>query len=40
MSQNSDTVYMWEDKGPSFTKMTKKQFLEAGEAELSDEKFY
>ena len=40
INQNSDCVYMWEDKGPSFTKLTKKQYLEAGESELSDPKFY
>ena len=37
---NTETVYMVEDKGPSFTKMSKDQYLEAGENELSNEKFY
>ena len=31
---------MVEDKRPSFTKMSKDQYLEAGENELSNEKFY
>ena len=30
-----ETVYMWEDKGPSFTKMTREQYLDAGKAELN-----
>ena len=29
------TGYMWEDKGPSFTKMTKEQYVAAGERELN-----
>ena len=31
---------MWEDKGPSFNKMTKDQYLQAGNVELSNEAFY
>ena len=31
---------MWEDKGPSFVKMSKKQYIEAGETELQKENFY
>ena len=33
-------VYMVEDKGPSFTKMTTKQYIDSGEKELENEKFY
>ena len=38
--ENNNTVYMVEDKGPSFTKMSMNQYLEAGEEELQNEKFY
>ena len=31
---------MWEDKGPIFVKMNTHQYLEAGEKELSNERFY
>ena len=31
---------MWEDKGPSFTKMTNEQYIEAGNTELSNRAFY
>ena len=31
---------MWEDKGPSFTKLTVDQYLEAGEKELNNTEFY
>ena len=31
---------MWEDKGPSFTKMTKDQYLKAGNDELGNNAFY
>ena len=31
---------MVEDKGPSFTKMTTKQYIDSGEKELENEKFY
>ena len=37
---NKDIVFMWEDKGPSFTKMTKTQYIEAGEKELQNSKYY
>ena len=37
---NTDIVYMWEDKGPSFVKMNRNQYLEAGKSELEKEKFY
>ena len=36
--QNENIIYMWEDKGPSFVKMTKRQYLKAGEKELENEK--
>ena len=35
-----DIVYKWEDKGPSFTKMSKDQYLKAGEEELNNESVY
>ena len=31
---------MWEDKGPSFVKMNKDQYLQAGKVELENDKFY
>ena len=31
---------MWEDKGPSFTKMTRDQYLEAGKKETENGEFY
>ena len=31
---------MWEDKGPSFTKMTRDQYISAGAAELAKAQFY
>ena len=31
---------MWEDKGPSFTKMTKEQYIMAGVNELENVQFY
>ena len=37
---NQNIVYMWEDKGPSFVKMTKEQYLQAGEVELGNRRFY
>ena len=36
----NDIVYKWEDKGPSFTKMQKDQYLIAGEKELDNELVY
>ena len=32
---DQEFVYMWEDKGPSFSKMTRDQYLRAGELELN-----
>jgi hypothetical protein len=40
IKENEETVYMVEDKGPSFTKMTKDQYIKSGEKELENEKFY
>ena len=40
LKNNTDTVYMVEDKGPSFTKMAKSQYLSAGDNELENDKFY
>ena len=40
VGENDQIVYMWEDKGPSFVKMTKQQYQEAGNKELGNEKFY
>ena len=31
---------MWEDKGPSFSKMRRDQYVEAGEKELNNNNFY
>ena len=38
--ENDDIVYMWEDKGPSFVKMTREQYEKAGNKELENAKFY
>ena len=27
LRENSETIYMWEDKGPSFVKMKRKQYM-------------
>ena len=35
IKSDHQTVYMWEDKGPSFTKMTQEQYLDAGKTELN-----
>jgi hypothetical protein len=40
MNENNDIIYMWEDKGPSFVKMTRDQYLKAGRIELENERFY
>ena len=40
ISKDTQHVYMWEDKGPSFTKMTKEQYLEAGNKEINNRAFY
>ena len=37
MKENEDLVYMVEDKGPSFTKMSNEQYLKAGEKELDED---
>ena len=38
--KNQDILYMWEDKGPSFTKMTREQYNTAGSKELENVQFY
>ena len=38
--KDAENVIMWEDKGPSFTKMTKVQYFQAGDTELSKTKYY
>ena len=40
MRENTNFMYMVEDKGPSFTKMSKDQYIKAGEKELENPKFY
>ena len=40
LKEQDDRVYKWEDKGPSFTKMTTIQYTNAGEKELENHKFY
>ena len=40
MKQDENTVYMWEDKGSSFVKMTKDQYLQAGRKELGNTNIY
>ena len=38
--EDTNIVYMWEDKGPSFTKMTRDQYVAAGETEVKKSKFF
>ena len=40
VQKDEEFVYMWEDKGPSFTKMTRNQYIETGKAELENSSFY
>ena len=35
IQEDNDTIYMFEDKEPSFTKLTSKQYFDAGEKEVS-----
>ena len=37
LENKQDIVYMWENKGSSFTKMTKEQYLMAGEKDLEND---
>ena len=39
-NMDKNKIYIVEDKGPSFTKMTKDQYLKAGEKELENPRFY
>ena len=40
IKKDKETMYMWEDKGPSFTKLKVCQYLQAGEKELQNVQFY
>ena len=40
IKNDENILYMWEDKGASFTKLKKSQYLSAGEAELQKVQFY
>ena len=40
VNENDDIIYMWEDKGPSFVKLSREQYLRAGNVELDNDKFY
>jgi hypothetical protein len=40
LRNNRNIVYMWEDKGPSFTKMTREHYYMAGDKELGSPQFY
>ena len=40
VKENDDIIYMWEDKGPSFVKLNREQYLRAGNVELENDKFY
>ena len=40
LKENDDIIYKWEDKGPSFVKMTKEQYVDSGEKELQKPNFY
>ena len=37
--KNPNIVYMWEDKGASFTKMTRDQYVQLGEKELEKDSY-
>ena len=37
---DNDNIYMWEDKGPSFTKMSRNNYHKAGEKELSKPNYF
>ena len=37
LENKQDIVYMWENKGSSFTKMTMEQYLMAGEKDLEND---
>ena len=40
IKEQTDVMYMWKDKGPSFTKLKVDQYLQAGEQELNNPDFY
>ena len=40
IKKDKESMYMWEDNGPSFTKMMVGQFIQAGENELQNTPFY
>ena len=40
MKDDNKMIYMWEDKGSSFVKMTKEQYLQAGKTELENKDVY
>ena len=40
LKEKDGIIYKWEDKGPSFTKMNDSQYIEAGEKELANPRFY
>ena len=40
IKSDDEIIYMWEDKGPSFTKMRINQYISAGEKELQNPRFY
>ena len=40
LKEDDEIIYKWEDKGPSFTKMNTNQYIEAGEKELQNPRFY
>jgi hypothetical protein len=40
IKENDEVLYMWEDKGPSFTKLEVGKYIEAGERELGNSQFY
>ena len=35
LKENDNIVYKWEDKGPSFVKMTKEQYLNSGKTYIN-----
>ena len=40
IKENDEVMYMWEDKGPSFTKIEVGKYIQAGERELGNSQFY
>ena len=40
IKKNNNIIYKWEDKGSSFTKMNRNDYVKVGEESLQNGKFY